>query len=105
MCELNESVFQLQCRIFQALTSVFDVRSLSIKNFIYAERHLTKDMSYANSGELPYETKIVVDLDNMIPVDFTPYNWFHGAESITGYGEYGATEYPRVVEPKIFFTK
>lgn len=75
-----------------------------IKNFIYAERHLTKDMSYANSGELPYETKIVVDLDNMVPVDFTPYNWFHGAESITGYGEYGATEYPRVVEPKIFFT-
>ena len=81
------------------------MRSLSIKNFIYVERHLTKDMSYANSGELPYETKIVVDLDNMVPADFTPYNWFHGAESITGYGEYGATEYPRVVEPKIFFTK
>ncbi len=63
-----------------------------------------KDMSYANSGELPYETKIVVDLDNMVPVDFTPYNWFHGFKSIAGYGEYGATEYPRIVEPIISFT-
>lgn len=75
-----------------------------INNFVYAEKHWTKDRYYGASGELPYETTIVVDLDNMVPVDFTPYNWFHGFKGIEEYGEYGATEYPRVVEPKIFFT-
>ena len=59
---------------------------------------------YGKVLEMGKVMKIVVDLDNMVPVDFTPYNWFHGFESIAGYGEYGATEYPRIVEPIISFT-
>ena len=85
---------------------------MHIKNFTYAERHWVR---HERSGNVWYDhygkvlemgkvMKIVVDLDNMVPVDFTPYNWFHGFESIAGYGEYGATEYPRIVEPIISFT-
>ena len=77
---------------------------MRVKNFVYAERHWTKDRYYGDSRECSVKTDIVVDLDNMVPVDFTPYNWFHGYESIAGYGEYGATEYPRIVEPIISFT-
>ena len=85
---------------------------MHIKNFTYAERHWVR---HERSGNVWYDhygkvvemgnvMKIVVDLDNMVPVDFTPYNWFHGYESRAGYGEYGATEYPRIVEPIISFT-
>ena len=49
---------------------------------------------YAKVKEMGDIMDIVVDLDNMVPVDFTPVNWFHGYESITGYGEYGALNIP-----------
>lgn len=85
---------------------------MHIKNFTYAERHWVRHESsgnvwydhYGKVVEMGNVMKIVVDLDNMVPVDFTPYNWFHGFESLAGYGEYGATEYPRIVEPIIPFT-
>lgn len=85
---------------------------MHIKNFTYAERHWVRHERSGNAWydhygkveEMGLIMDIVVDLDNMVPVDFTPYNWFHGFKSIAGYGEYGATEYPRIVEPIISFT-